>query len=175
MEEADRSFVYAVARRIVRDDAEAEDVAQEALLLAHRHRDQYRGQASYRTWLHRIATTAALTALRRRRAARRRIDALADHIQISADTGTPPDLLLERARAAAQLERAVGALDEKYACVLALRLRDESEREIAETLGVTVATVKIRAFRGRNQLARLLAQDANALTEAGAPSSSTTS
>ncbi len=156
MDDADRSYVLAVARRIVRDDAEAEDVTQDALLLAHRHRDQFRGDASYRTWLHRIATTTALSAIRRRASARRRIDALADHILSSADTGATPEVLLERARTAAELEHAVGRLDEKYASVLAMRLRDESEREIADALGVSVATVKIRAFRARDQLRGLL-------------------
>ena len=62
---AERRFVYAVARRIVRDDADADDVAQDALLLAHRYLGAFRGDAGFRTWLYRIATTTALGHLRR--------------------------------------------------------------------------------------------------------------
>jgi RNA polymerase sigma-70 factor (ECF subfamily) len=52
--EQDRRFVYAVARRIVSDEDAANDVAQDAMLLAYRHRDRFRGDSRYRTWLYRI-------------------------------------------------------------------------------------------------------------------------
>ena len=69
----DRQFVYAVARRIVRSPDDAEDCAQNALLLAYRHRDAFRGDSHYRTWLYRIAATTALGHLRQQRRARLRL------------------------------------------------------------------------------------------------------
>jgi RNA polymerase sigma-70 factor (ECF subfamily) len=157
MDDADRAYMLSVARRIVRDPAEAEDVTQDAMLLAHRFRDRFRGDAGHRTWLYRIVTSAALSRLRRRRAERRRLDALADHIQISVDTGASPAVLLERARAAAELTEVVNHLDEKYRSVVAMRLADDlAEREIAEALGLPLSTVKIRIFRARRQLRELL-------------------
>lgn len=158
-EPADRTFVYAVARRIVRNDDDAQDVAQEALLLAHRHRDSFRGGSSHRTWLYRIATTAALTSLRRRRAAQRRVDALAVHLRgAGSDEPAAPDTQLERARLRARLAHELDALDEKYRRVLELRVQEDvGEREIAAALGLSLATVKIRGFRARNMLREALA------------------
>jgi RNA polymerase sigma factor (sigma-70 family) len=65
----DRDFVCAIALRIVRDPADAEDVAQDALLRAYRYRTSFRGDSRYRSWLYRIATTTALGLLRRRKRA----------------------------------------------------------------------------------------------------------
>lgn len=61
---ADRAFVFSVARRYVRNDQDAHDIAQDALLSAYRYRDSFRGDSHYRTWLYRIATTTALSFLR---------------------------------------------------------------------------------------------------------------
>lgn len=161
--EDDRRFVYAVARRIVRDDCTAHDVAQEALLLAFRYRHQFRGDASYRTWLHRIATTAALSALRRERRWRRSQDAAGDAWAqgFTPGAGAPPpapDDALDRAARLAQVDEVVAALDEKYRSVLELCVRDgKSELQAARTLGITRGTVKIRAFRARQMLRERLA------------------
>ena len=65
-----RSFVFATIRRILRDEDAAADATQDALLLAHRHRGQFRGDSAYRTWLYRIAVTTALGHLRKQRRAR---------------------------------------------------------------------------------------------------------
>jgi DNA-directed RNA polymerase specialized sigma24 family protein len=63
---ADRQFVLAIARRIVGDN-DAPDVAQDALLRAYHHRDQFRGDSRYRSWLFKIATSVSLSYLRRQR------------------------------------------------------------------------------------------------------------
>src|SRR6185436_9013360 len=68
-----RSFVQAIVRRFVRDAEAAADVAQDALLLAHRHRASFRGDSSYRTWLYRIAAMTALGHLRKRRRSREQL------------------------------------------------------------------------------------------------------
>src|ERR1700749_3039800 len=67
---AERDFVYAIARRIVGTPEAADDVAQDAMLLAFTHRDAFRGDARFRTWLYRIAATAALGHLRKLRRSR---------------------------------------------------------------------------------------------------------
>ena len=61
----ERAFVYAIARRIVGSPEAAEDVAQDAMLLAYVHRDAFRGDSRFRTWLYRVAATAALGHLRK--------------------------------------------------------------------------------------------------------------
>ena len=53
--------------KYVRNDQDAEDVTQDALLLAHRYRESFRGESRYSTWLYRVTATAALMFLRRQR------------------------------------------------------------------------------------------------------------
>jgi RNA polymerase sigma-70 factor (ECF subfamily) len=159
----DRRFVYSVARRIVRDDSTAHDVAQDTLLLAFRNRHQFRGDSSYRTWLYRIATTAALTALRRERMWRRSQDAVNEAWAIGSTPGAgapppAPDEALDQAARLAQADQVFASLDEKYRSVLELCVRDgKSELEAARVLGITRGTVKIRAFRARQMLRERLA------------------
>ena len=152
-DESDRGFVYAVGRRYVHDDHAAEDVAQEALLLAYRHRHAFRGEAQPRTWLYRIAMTTALGYLRRQARHLARIVALEpDALAVlPAPAGSPEDAAASRELGAA-VARQLDGLDDKYASVLRLRGEDYCDREIAARLGVTVATVKVRAHRGRAML-----------------------
>lgn len=150
-------YVYAVVRRIVRDPDDAADVAQDALVLAHRHRAAFRGDSSYRTWLYRIATTAALGHLRKRRRSREQLAASDEPVGAgAADPGPAPDAALERREAIDRVQRAIAALGVNYRSVMQLRADDVSEAEIASRLGVTVANVKIRAFRARAQLRETL-------------------
>jgi RNA polymerase sigma-70 factor (ECF subfamily) len=148
----DRAFVYAVARRIVRDEAAAEDVAQDAMLLAFRYRDSFRGASKYRTWLYRIATTAALSYLRKRRRSREQLSPddqdLAQELADPSDSAE--DTLLERERAA-HAQHLLAQLPPKYRDVLVLR----AERSVAETaaeMGISVANVKVRTHRAVHQL-----------------------
>ena len=62
-----RAYVKSVAMKYVRNETDAEDVTQDALLLAHRYRDSFRGDSRYSTWLYRVTATAALMFLRRQR------------------------------------------------------------------------------------------------------------
>jgi RNA polymerase sigma-70 factor (ECF subfamily) len=149
----DRRFVYAVARRIVADDDAAHDVAQDAMLLAFRYRDRFRGDSRYRTWLYRIAASAALTHLRRRRRARTHVTvSLGDTAEPAMPAASPEDRVAN-AEAAARARRELEALDARFGGVLRMRLVEErSETEVARTLGLSLATVKIRTHRGRHAL-----------------------
>jgi hypothetical protein len=62
-----RAYVRSVALKYVRDEQDAEDVTQDAMLLAHRYRDSFRGESRYSTWLYRVTATAALMFLRKQR------------------------------------------------------------------------------------------------------------
>lgn len=150
--QADRAYVLAVARRFVGDPAAAEDVAQDALLLAFRHRDAFRGDSRYRTWLYRIAATSALGYLRRRRRSREELGAhgSAGERDIADQTRTPERLLadLEEAEHGARL---VAQLAPAYRDVVLLRTVLD-ENATARRLGISVANVKVRAHRARRWL-----------------------
>lgn len=149
----DRRFVYAIARRIVRDEDAAADVTQDALLLAYRHRARFRGESRYRTWLYRIASSAALTHLRRRRRARTDVTISLDRTPEPPAPFASPEEHVATAELAVRTRAFLDGLDARYGDVLRLRFVDElSEAEVAHTLGLSVATVKIRTHRGRHAL-----------------------
>jgi RNA polymerase sigma-70 factor, ECF subfamily len=152
---SERAFVYAIARRYVRDEQDAHDVAQEAMMLAFRYRDSFRGDSQYRTWLYRIASTTALSFLRsaRRRAVRCKNASSSDvaDAAIGAPSLAPDSFLSSKEQVECLLAR-VDELAPAYRAVVALRCQEMSEAEVARALGLTVSTVKIRAHRARKML-----------------------
>ena len=150
----DRLFVMAVARRIVRDVDAARDVAQDAMLQAFRYRASFRGESDYRTWLYRIATTAALSHLRRERALARRVVACAQDAAapVAAPPMSPIDAITQ-AETAREVSAQIAGLPPLYREILALRYDDDcTEREAASALGVSVTAVKVRTHRARRAL-----------------------
>jgi RNA polymerase sigma-70 factor (ECF subfamily) len=157
--------LYRIARSVLRDDSEAEDVVQEAYLRAFAHLEGFRGEARLSTWLTRITLNEALGRLRQRRPL---VDLAAiDTINDQGDTRviflTPPrqdgDPEAAAARAEVQrlLERAVDRLPDPFRTVFVLR--DIEEMSIAETashLGLRPETVKTRLHRARRLLRQSL-------------------
>ena len=150
----ERRFVYAVARRIVRTDEDADDVAQDALLLAHRHLASFRGDSRLKTWLYRIATTTALGHLRKTKRAGVHLDA--SELPLI-DPSKSADATVGDAQIDAIVREAVATLEKPYRDVLIARA-EGTEVEVAHCLGISVANVKIRAHRARKQLRAVLEQ-----------------
>jgi RNA polymerase sigma-70 factor (ECF subfamily) len=145
--------VYRTARAILGNDAEAEDVMQEAYVRAFLHLDQFVNRARFSTWLVRIAVHEALARLRK--AGRQQsLDSDAD-----ADTGTrqepmantrSPEEQLFGKQMQALLEAAIDALPAAYRSVFVLReIEEMSTAETAEALGVSEEVVKTRLYRAR--------------------------
>src|SRR3569623_2097565 len=118
--EAERQFVYAVARRIVGTEA-AVDIAQEALLLAYVHRDAFRGDSRYRSWLYRIAASAALGYLRKRKRSRARLATDPDALPAPLDPAASPEPQIADRAAAAVALKLLESLALKYRDVVVLR------------------------------------------------------
>ncbi|MEZ4367131.1 MAG: sigma-70 family RNA polymerase sigma factor [Kofleriaceae bacterium] len=160
---AERRYIHAVARKFVRDDDDAQDVAQDAMLQAFRHRASFRGESQPRTWLYRIAATTALSFLRRRRRQLARQVALEPgvlaELPVVSDADSP-ETALARQRVARWVRGHLAEIPEGYRRVLELRAEDASEQEISQALGLTVATVKIRGHRARARLRTALIADA---------------
>lgn len=166
-----REYVRAIALRIVKNPADAEDVAQDALVLAYRYRDSFRGESQYSTWLHRITQTAALMYLRKRRRYWREIPESA-----GGDEGKERATQLARASTPAtavtelscreELEhtrQVVEKLGERYPEVFWRRYgQGYTETEIASDLGLSLATVKTRAHRAKLAVAAAAEQRAAA-------------
>ncbi len=159
--------VYNLARRMLGNDADAEDVTQDVLLQVVRKLDTFRGEAAFPTWLHRVTVNAAL-AHRRKRATRQAhqagesLDAVLDdgHHGHSPYAGRPwsvsPDQPVLDAETHRLIEDAIARLPETYrdAYVLA-DVEGLPNAEIADMLKLSVPAVKSRLHR-----ARLMMRDA---------------
>ena len=156
-----RAYVKSVAMKYVRNETDAEDVTQDALLLAHRYRDSFRGESRYSTWLYRVTATAALMFLRRQRRLSREVSAsmTLDEEGVSLIERQPSSSDLRgQVIARAELDHvqeAVAQLGAKYPAVFWKRYGEgRTETEISRELGISVAAVKTRAFRGRQAALR---------------------
>lgn len=156
--------VYAAAMAILRNEADAEDVAQEAMLKAFANIGQFRAEARFSTWLIQITVNEALMRRRRERIVIMegiddRRDEEADYAPRDfADWREIPSEALERKEIRQRLAQALGTLDRKYREVFVLRdMEHLNIQETAEALGISVASVKTRLLRARLMLRDLLA------------------
>ena len=140
--------VYTVVRRITGDDAQADDVAQEAWLQVVRALPSFRSESLFSTWLHRIAVNCAL--YRRRRERRKEQEA---ELPAALADDRPRDEPLLRLR----LQRAMDRLPEGMRRVLVLHdVEGYTHEEIGAMLGVAPGTCKSQLFKARAKMRSLL-------------------
>ena len=160
--------VYAAALAILRNEQDAEDAAQEAMLKAFANIRQFRAEARFSTWLIQITVNEALMRRRRERTVvmegmeDRRDSGRSEDSEYAprdfADWREIPSEALERKEVRQRLAEALGTLDRKYREVFVLRdMEHLNIQETAEALGITVASVKTRLLRARLMLRDLLA------------------
>jgi len=156
--------IYSAAFAILRNEAEAEDAAQEAVLKALTHVEQFRADARFSTWLTQIAVNEAL--MKRRKAHAEIMEPIGEREEDDgtytprdfADWREIPSEVLERKEIRQKLADALSALAEKYRKVFVLRdIQQLSIEETAEALGISRASVKTRLLRARLLLRDLLA------------------
>ena len=161
-------ILYRTARSILKDDAEAEDAAQEAWLLAYRAIGNFRGDAKLSTWLVRIVVNEAIS--RRRKRSRG-----AEVIQLNGETQEDreaveenvnqtlpeqPEHAARRAQTRRLLETKIDELPDAFRTVFVLRALEElSVEESAVALGIPEATVRSRFFRARALLREALSKE----------------
>jgi len=153
--------IYSLARRIVGNAEDAEDVVQETFTSVVEHLAQFREEASFYTWLSRIASNNALKVLRKRRGL---ATVPFEEEEISNARGLPrPEFIAPWARdpldagkdpsIRSMVEKALGELDEKYRLAFVLRdIQGLSTVDAATTLGITEGNLKVRLLRARLQL-----------------------
>ena len=148
---AHQQRVFAVALRMLGSAAEAEEIAQEVFLRAHRALAEFRGDAKLSTWLYAIASRLCLTRLgsSERSMARQGEESL---MRLAHPAGAP-DALLEQAELEAALHRAISELPDERRIVVVLRdLEGLSYEEIATALDLEPGTVRSRLHRARTDL-----------------------
>jgi RNA polymerase sigma-70 factor (ECF subfamily) len=155
-----RQRVYRLARRLLGDDSDAQDVTQETFIQVYRKLSSFRGDSRFSTWLYRIATNAAL--MRKRADSRRptesldsfapRFDEAGLHAATVAELSAPGLLeeTLDARVLAERVQAAVDRLPDLYRRPFVLRDLEEIETsEVAELLGLETATVRQRVHRAR--------------------------
>lgn len=146
--------LYRMALRVVRDEAEAEDVLQETFLSAFKAIPHFDGRSSLGTWLYRIAYNTALMKLRSRRDALSLDDDAGDAVplQIASPDHSPDDVIVEH-ETAQMLGDAVNSLPRSLREVFVLREMEElSTLKTAQKLGISEGAVKVRLHRARQAL-----------------------
>ena len=155
--------LYRTALALVKNEAEAEDVVQDAVLKAYRKLASFRGDARFSTWL--IAITLNEARGRLRKESRASFDSLDAHWEENGDF-TPaaltdwrevPLATLERQEIRALIQDAVAELPDAYREIITLRDVEElSVNDTATLLGISVALVKVRLHRARMMLQKKL-------------------
>lgn len=156
--------LYAAAFAILRNEADAEDAVQEAVLKAFKHIRQFRAESRFSTWLTQITLNEAR--MRKRKEHAQLVEPITDH-QDEEGNYTPrefadwreiPSETLERKEVRQRLAEALASLGQKYREVFVLRdMQHLSIEETAKALGITTASVKTRLLRARLMLRDLLA------------------
>lgn len=165
--------LYRLARSIVKDDAEAEEVVQESYLRALTHLDGFKGEASLGTWLARIVANEALGRLRRRRP----MVALGDVEEtLAAGEGSghgdqpSPEHAAARQEIRGLIERAVDALPPHFRVVFMLRAVEQMTiEETAAALAIPKETVKTRLHRANRLLREALSTELGAILDDAFP------
>jgi len=149
-----RSRIYGICYRYTGNRADAEDLVQEVLLRVYRGLESFRGEASFRTWLYRIAVNACLNWVA---SARRR------SVGLSAEIPDPRPSVVERlvkGQAAELVRRAVAELPDRQRMTVLLRVYEElSHKEISEVMGCPVGTVKANFFFALKNLKKRLREE----------------
>lgn len=153
--------VFNLAYQIVRNREDALDVAQEAFVKAYSSLSSFKGEASFTTWMHRIAVNLAIDCLRRRRRgdASTYDDRLAVPEEADASVAAPdnPESALEARQVRRLLARGIEALPPTHRAVLILReVEGLSYDDIARTVGCNLGTVMSRLFYARRKLQKIL-------------------
>jgi RNA polymerase sigma-70 factor, ECF subfamily len=158
--------VYSVALRMLRHEQDAEDVTQQTFISALENLGGFRGEATFSTWLLRIATHAAFKVIRKRKgldtvsleeATEPNDSETIPHPDYIADWRNSPEELVHNHEVRQLLDEALGQLDEKHRAVFLLRdVEGMSIKETAEVLGLTEANTKVRLLRARLQLREIL-------------------
>ena len=150
--------LYRTARSIVKDDAEAEDVLQEAYILAFRGMQNFRGDSSMATWLTRIVINEAIARSRKK-------SRMAEIIQLDGEAvmdehNEQPEQALLRSEARRLIEQKIDGLPDNFRTVFVLRALEEmSVEETAACLDIPEATVRTRYFRARGLLREALSRE----------------
>ena len=149
-------FVYNLTYRVLGNNADAEDAAQDAFLSAYRSFQRFRGESSVSTWLYRIAVNAALMRLRKDRRKNLLTQTGYDELRIT-DPSEGPEKLALIGELRERLEQGLGLVAPNLRAAVVLRdVQGLNNEEAAAVLDISVSSLKARLHRGRVLLRQYL-------------------
>lgn len=158
-----RDRIHRYIRRQVRDASEADDLVQETFLRAHRQLHTVTDPAALPAWLYRVATNACYDRFRKasykRAMERTSVDAAGNAAETEQEDVNAPrlDLLIEQTEMSTCVQEYIEQLSDDYRMVILLHdLHGMTNPQMAEALGCSLATVKIRLHRARAKLKQAL-------------------
>ena len=149
---------YRLCLRMMGNEQDAADMAQEAFLRAWRSLSSYKGQSRFSTWLYRVTSNVCLDELRRRRRGETEsMQALEENGFEPVDPAETPEMALDRAELRRDLAEAISQLGSEQRAALILRdVQGLPYEEIAQILDLNLNTVKSRISRARSALREML-------------------
>ncbi len=145
--------VFRIAARFVRNDLELDDICQEVFIKVYQNMRKYRGDAPFEHWVSKIAVNACYDELRKQRREGYKVSledvtlSLKDHASEEISSGEAWEIL----------KHALARLRPEYRLVITLlNLEEKSVREVSALTGWSEANIKVRAFRARKELKRIL-------------------
>jgi len=146
--------LFRVARAVMQNDAEAEDVVQETFLAMFARIHQYSGQHPFGAWLTRIALNQAASRLRRGRRVRTlMLGEGGPDWKAGGEPGTSPEEMVAERQLRTALEKAIDGLEPAHRTVLVMRdVEDMSSAAVAACLGISEGAARVRLHRARERL-----------------------
>lgn len=149
-----KTFAYAIALKVLKNQEDAEDVAQESFIKAYQQLHQFEGKAKFSTWLY---TIVYRTALAKTREMKVKLFSITDQFRrgFSNDHSSPQLALIQANDEKRSVEQAIANLPETEALLVMLYyIEEKSIREIQAITGLSAANIKIKLFRARKKLVR---------------------
>jgi RNA polymerase sigma-70 factor (ECF subfamily) len=150
--------VYNVAYRFMGNEADAYDMAQEALIKIYKGLRTFRLESSFSSWVYRLTVNTCLDGLRKRKKSPLSLDSTMESGVVIEDknSGTPEEHALN-IESREDIQKAINTLSDDHRITVVLRdIQGLSYDEIAETLNISIGTVKSRLSRGRQRLKEIL-------------------
>jgi RNA polymerase sigma factor (sigma-70 family) len=146
-------FVFTLAMRFAKSREDAEEIAQDCFIKAHRALASYNAQSKFTTWLYTIVYNTAMTFLRKKRIATDSMDDEATFIQVENQQSAYDNDNVENKSRSFYVNQAIAQLLPDDATIITLFYKGEqSLDEIAQTMGMEANTVKVKLFRARQRL-----------------------
>jgi RNA polymerase sigma-70 factor (ECF subfamily) len=148
-----QTYVYNIGLGMLCNSEDAADITQETFLRLHRNLDSFRGDASFSTWLYRVAVNLCITELRRRGRSRFQfLDEISheEDLRLSEESGPSPEQAAQLEDERRIVRQVLRMLPPDYRAVMVLRhFQQLAYEEIAEVLNLSLSQVKTRLFRAR--------------------------